>query len=110
MKRYGLALVIAAFALSGTPDGTAQEPRTSAEKQPASAPSLDGGRVFQRYCGQCHAERYPTERTKDQWVLIAFHMRVRGQLSGAEAEAALEYLQNNARKKEEQTPQPKEKE
>jgi mono/diheme cytochrome c family protein len=74
---------------------------------PEKQSGLDGGAVFQRYCGQCHGERYPTERTRDRWTIIATHMRVRAHLTGKEAEAVLSYLQANAREKK-QAPEPSE--
>lgn len=115
MKRLHLTLIITAVILGGVLSSTsaAQESKTGGSqkmatpqaKQSAPEPSLDGGSVFQRYCGQCHGERYPTERIKDKWTVIATHMRVRGQLTGKETEAVLQYLHDNARQ-EKRAPEP----
>jgi mono/diheme cytochrome c family protein len=111
MKRRHLALLIAAVMLGGILNApgmtqTAQKDQDDSQKTASSTPELDGGTVFQRYCGQCHGERYPTERIKDRWTIISTHMRIRGQLTGKEAEAVLQYLYDNARQKKQRTPEP----
>ncbi|MEW6749492.1 MAG: hypothetical protein AB1505_00755 [Candidatus Latescibacterota bacterium] len=98
MQRSRLTLSIAAIALGvASVLGAAAKDRDNPRQARAS---LDGAAVFQRYCGQCHAERYPTERIQSKWTIIATHMRVRGQLTGQEAVAVLRYLQDNARQEE----------
>lgn len=102
MKRLIFALTAAAVILGGLLSvQVAAQDRGGGQTAalPEKQSGLDGGQVFQRYCGQCHGERYPTERTKDRWTIIATHMRVRGQLTGKEAKAVLSYLQDNARQK-----------
>lgn len=56
---------------------------------------LSGAEVYSANCGKCHSERYPSERTDDEWQLIVSHMRVRAGLTAKEARAVLEYLQEN---------------
>ena len=61
----------------------------------SAAKTLDGAKVFAANCGNCHSERYPSERTDKEWSLIVMHMRVRAKLTGDEARAVLRYLQAN---------------
>lgn len=56
---------------------------------------LTGAEVYAANCGKCHSERYPSERTDEEWKLIVSHMRVRAGLTAKEARAVLEYLQEN---------------
>ncbi len=56
---------------------------------------LTGAEVYAANCGKCHSERYPVERTDEEWKLIVSHMRVRAGLTAKEARAVLEYLQEN---------------
>lgn len=91
-------LVALASMQSTTAAEQAEESQTAAIEQPASgdeSPSLDGGQVFTWYCGSCHSERYPAERTDEEWDVIVTHMRVRANLTGEQAEAVLRYLQEN---------------
>jgi mono/diheme cytochrome c family protein len=60
-----------------------------------AAKNLDGAKVYAANCGSCHSERYPSERTDKEWSVIVMHMRVRANLTGAEARAVLEYLRAN---------------
>ena len=60
-----------------------------------SKPVLDGAKVFGWYCGSCHSERYPRERTDAEWEVIVTHMRVRSNLTGEQADAVLHYLKEN---------------
>jgi len=65
---------------------TAPEPR---EK------TLDGAKVYAWNCGSCHSERWPKERSDSEWNVIATHMRVRANMTVAQTEAVLRYLQEN---------------
>jgi cytochrome c1 len=56
---------------------------------------LTGAEVYAANCGKCHSERYPSERTDEEWKLLVNHMRVRAGLTAKEAKAVLEYLQEN---------------
>ncbi len=56
---------------------------------------LTGAEVYAANCGKCHSERYPSERTDEEWRLLVNHMRVRAGLTAKEAKAVLEYLQEN---------------
>ena len=56
---------------------------------------LSGAEVFTANCGKCHSERFPSERTDEEWRLLVNHMRVRAGLTAKEAKAVLQYLQEN---------------
>ncbi len=60
-----------------------------------AAKMLDGAKVYAANCGNCHSERYPSERTDKEWSMIVMHMQVRARLTGDEARAVLRYLQAN---------------
>lgn len=52
-----------------------------------------GARVYGATCGRCHNPRSPLERTDQDWIVIANHMRVRANLTGAELRSVLAFLQ-----------------
>ena len=68
---------------------------TGAAAQQASADNVAAGaRVYGDVCGRCHNPRSPLERSDRAWVLIANHMRVRGNLTGKEARSVIAFLQS----------------
>ena len=87
-----LALSEPSIIAEETAAGEAKEETPSPE---ISQPKLDGAKVFGWYCGACHSERYPKERTDAEWEMIVSHMRVRSNLTGEQAEAVLHYMQEN---------------
>jgi hypothetical protein len=46
--------------------------------------SLEGGHIFQMYCGACHNVRNLAERPFSNYQNVAAHMRVRANLTGKE--------------------------
>ena len=56
---------------------------------------LTGAEVYSANCGKCHSERYPSERTDDEWKVIVNHMRVIAGMTAKEAKLVLQYLQEN---------------
>ena len=61
----------------------------------AASSGLDGAKVYAWSCGSCHSERWPKERSDAEWEMIMTHMRVRANLTADQAEAVLDYLQEN---------------
>ena len=53
----------------------------------------EGARTYSRVCGSCHNARSPLERSDRDWVTIINHMRVRGNMTGAQARNVLAFLQ-----------------
>ena len=65
-------------------------PSGLAAQEPAE---INGGTVYSVTCGRCHNPRAPNERTDAEWAVIIQHMRVRANITGAEARAVLGFLQ-----------------
>lgn len=61
----------------------------------AAPEAVDGAAAYAMHCNRCHVERYPRERTDEQWETIMFHMRTRAQIPYDDAEAILEYLKQS---------------
>ena len=59
---------------------------------------LTGAELYALHCNRCHPERYPTERTADQWKTILLHMRTRANLPAQQARTILQYLQEDSGK------------
>lgn len=78
-------------------DATTEAAETAQEAPKAvkAKAALDGVKVFGWYCGACHSERYPRERTDGEWDMIVTHMRVRANLSADQTKAVLRYLKEN---------------
>jgi len=68
------------------------EPGQSASAKRAK---LDGAKVYAWNCGSCHSERWPKERSDAEWEMIMTHMRVRANMTAAQTEAVLRYLEEN---------------
>lgn len=76
-------LLVAGAVMAGARPAPAQQDRAVAE----------GARVYGDMCGRCHNPRSPLERTDRDWVVIANHMRVRGNLTGQQVRNVLAFLQ-----------------
>lgn len=55
--------------------------------------SPDGGVIYARNCNRCHNYRSPAERSDRDWDVAIGHMRIIANLSGADAQAVLRFLQ-----------------
>ena len=62
---------------------------------PTVRPALDGAKVYAWTCGSCHSERWPKERSDEEWDVIMTHMRVRASLTAEQTDAVLTYLKEN---------------
>lgn len=65
------------------------KPALAEEQQPDIAV---GARLWRQNCARCHNMRKPAERSDRQWEIIVGHMRLRGNLTGTDAGAILEFL------------------
>jgi len=54
-----------------------------------------GAKTWANNCSRCHSMRDPKELRDDQWRAVVSHMRVRGNLTGAEARDVLVFLQGS---------------
>lgn len=73
-------------------------PAVFALDYPEAGDFSQGSKVWSENCARCHNMRSPSELRDEQWVMAAFHMRVRAGLTGQETRDVLTFLQNsNAR-------------
>lgn len=54
-----------------------------------------GATAWVNHCNRCHNIRNPRELRDDQWITTAFHMRVRGGLTGQETRDIITFLQQS---------------
>jgi mono/diheme cytochrome c family protein len=64
----------------------------AAAQQPPESAVAAGARAYGDICGRCHNPRSPLERGDRDWVTIANHMRVRGNLTGGQVRNVLAFL------------------
>lgn len=70
-------------------------PPLAAQSAPQSASQMArGAKMWAATCNRCHDIRSPAERTDRQWTTIVAHMRTRANLTEADAEAILVFLQS----------------
>lgn len=55
---------------------------------------VEGDKVWSVACQQCHNRPNPASHSNAQWDVIIHHMRVRGNLTGMEARAVLEFIKD----------------
>ncbi|HEC13321.1 MAG TPA: c-type cytochrome [Acidiferrobacteraceae bacterium] len=60
--------------------------------QPAVGDYSRGAKVWSNNCGRCHNIRDARELRDDQWFSTAFHMRIRGGLTGQETRDTIAFL------------------
>lgn len=60
---------------------------------PQEGDMTNGAKAWSDNCMRCHNMRTATELRDDQWIITAFHMRVRGGLTGQETRDILTFLQ-----------------
>jgi|TARA_R110002074_G_scaffold142621_1_gene289262 mono/diheme cytochrome c family protein len=89
------ALRTAAFLLVGAMASLAY-----AFDYPEEGDSSKGAKAWAENCARCHNMRSPSDLRDDQWVTTAFHMRLRGGLTGQETRDILTFLQSSNAKKE----------
>ena len=73
----------------------AQAANTPAATQPDLMQFARGAQTWANNCARCHNMRDPKELRDDQWRAVVSHMRVRGNLTGAEARDVLVFLQGS---------------
>ena len=96
-RAAALVLAILLFALLNW-DAWAQpqEKRTGESSDTASSNSaLSGEELWSMNCRRCHNIQPSTMYSDAQWEVILHHMRVRGNLTGADTRAILEFLKSS---------------
>ena len=69
---------------------------TSAAKSESST-GLSGEELWTNNCLRCHNLRPPTMYTPAQWDVIVHHMRIRANITGADARAIADFLKSAAK-------------
>ena len=57
---------------------------------------LSGQELWSMNCQRCHNMRSPVMYTNAQWQVIVHHMRIRANLTGADARAIAEFLKSGS--------------
>jgi mono/diheme cytochrome c family protein len=77
-------------------DSKAAAPKADTSTAKKTTKKLSGQELYQIHCNRCHAERYATEFSPNQWKTLMTHMRVRANLPASQAKQVLKYLQEDA--------------
>ncbi len=70
----------------------------NAETYPEPGDFAKGAQSWADNCSRCHNMRDPKDLRDDQWVTTAFHMRIRGGLTGQQTRDILTFLQQSNNK------------
>jgi nitrate/TMAO reductase-like tetraheme cytochrome c subunit len=62
-----------------------------------SGSQLSGQELWSMNCQRCHNMRSPVMYTDTQWQVIVHHMRVRANLTGADARAIADFLKSGSK-------------
>jgi hypothetical protein len=88
----------ASWSLFAGPKGS---PETTTESSSAvtkgSSNQLSGQELWSMNCQRCHNMRSPIMYNNAQWDVIVHHMRVRANLTGADARAIADFLKSGSR-------------
>ena len=89
----GIAIVplLIAGCSTATPAQGGSGPASAA---PAQATQTGGAELWGRNCGHCHNIRSPSSYSDAQWEVVMLHMRVRANLTGADARAIADFLKS----------------
>lgn len=68
-------------------------PVVAQAQQPDPPAMARGGQLYGQTCARCHNLRPATERSDREWATIMLHMRARANLTKADTEAILVFLQ-----------------
>lgn len=77
-------------------DTKATPPKADNKTAKKTNKKLSGSELYAIHCNRCHAERYATEFSPNQWKTLMTHMRVRANLPASQAKLVLKYLQEDA--------------
>ena len=62
-----------------------------------SSSELSGEELWSNNCQRCHNLRSPAMQTPAQWQIIVHHMRVRANITGADARVIADFLKSASR-------------
>ena len=94
MWKYLAALIPLSLVLTGSfwdaLAGSGERSDTLAD----SSAGLSGEELWSNNCQRCHNLRSPAMQTPVQWQVIVHHMRVRANITGADARAIADFLKS----------------
>jgi nitrate/TMAO reductase-like tetraheme cytochrome c subunit len=100
--KYLAALILLSLVLTGSfwdaLAGSSERSETLAESngelKSESNGGLSGQELWSDNCQRCHNLRSPDMQTPVQWQIIVHHMRVRANITGADARAITDFLKS----------------
>ena len=81
-------------ALAGSSERSETLAESSGEVKSESNGGLSGEELWSNNCQRCHNLRSPAMQTPVQWQIIVHHMRVRANITGADARAITDFLKS----------------
>lgn len=90
--KHALFLTTAALTLGAAIQGSHLQAGGSDAKSTADGP--DGARLWAQNCTRCHNNRPQKSFSDAQWDTIVHHMRIRGNLTGVDARAIVEFMKD----------------
>ena len=74
---------------------TQSQSNASTTSESQTGPS--GEKLWSNNCQRCHNLQSPAVYSPAQWQVVVHHMRIRANLTGADARAILEFLKSSSR-------------
>lgn len=81
-------------ALAGSNERSETLADSSGGVRSESSAGLSGEELWSNNCQRCHNLRSPAMQTPVQWQVIVHHMRVRANITGADARAIADFLKS----------------
>ena len=81
-------------AIAGSGERSEPLADSSGEGRSESSTGLSGEELWSNNCQRCHNLRSPAMQTPVQWQIIVHHMRVRANITGADARAIADFLKS----------------
>lgn len=82
--------------LAGTKETGERKTETNRAGASDSSSQLSGQELWSMNCQRCHNMRPPNLYNATQWQVIVHHMRIRGNITGADARAIAEFLKSGS--------------
>ena len=81
--------------LAGTKENAERKSETNSNLTSEASSQLSGQELWSMNCQRCHNMRSPIMYDATQWQVIVHHMRIRANITGADARAIAEFLKSN---------------
>ena len=92
--KYLAALIPLSLVLTGSLWDAIAGSSESSDTLAESSTGLSGEELWSNNCQRCHNLRSPAMQTPIQWQIIVHHMRVRANITGADARAIADFLKS----------------